>query len=283
MAAVAVLAQNEPDPATALAGASVRRRDPIHVLLKLAGLVELSNLVGSTDVPAADEDLGKAELPPAKDPLQLREESHIHRQIPLVNCDAEAAEDGSDGAAVLKSLADHPKRGEVEHDLLLLPGGEATGFRGRGRQEGGARRPDSVEDRGRLRDGGGGGAGAEPLINEGMDVFERGYGGRARKGMLGGGGFAANSTPRQPHRGFVGEGMIGRQRERERERESESGSVRERDRIGGGEGVGRKEGRGGSEIACKAKVSPFSLNLSKFIITKCSLALCRSKPSRLRS
>lgn len=46
------------------------------------------------------------------------EKGRVHREVTLVDRDAEATEDGPHGAAVFEGLADDAERGEVEDDAV---------------------------------------------------------------------------------------------------------------------------------------------------------------------
>lgn len=133
VAAIAFVAEDEAVPTAGVADAGFHCGQALDELLELAGLVELPDFLGPTDVPPADENPGQSQLPSSENLLQLRQEARVHRQIPLVDGDAETSQDRLDGAAVLERGADHAEAGEVE-DHALLGAGDADRLRRRRRR-----------------------------------------------------------------------------------------------------------------------------------------------------
>ncbi|PKA52442.1 hypothetical protein AXF42_Ash020403 [Apostasia shenzhenica] len=118
-APAAVSARNEPDTAAAPAQESwILAGNPVEQPAKLAGLVELPQVFRPADVRPADEDLGKRRRTPlaAEQRLELVPVGGVHGDVPLVDGDAEAAEDGADGAAVLVRAPDAAEGGGVDND-----------------------------------------------------------------------------------------------------------------------------------------------------------------------
>lgn len=62
MAPLALLAQNKRIPATYLARAGLRRRQPLEVLLQLAALVQAPHLLDAADVPPLDENPRQSQI-----------------------------------------------------------------------------------------------------------------------------------------------------------------------------------------------------------------------------
>jgi len=110
--------------------------------VQLAVLVELPHLVGTADVHAGDEDARQRHAAADEDPLQFLAEALVDADVALVDRDGEAAEDRSDGAAVVEGAADDAEASVVDDD------GGTVGVR-------------------RRLDGGGGGAGAAKGADEG--------------------------------------------------------------------------------------------------------------------
>lgn len=123
MASIALLAENVAVTAARAADADLVQLEPLDDLLQLAALVQPSNLVGAADVPPGDEHPREGQvLGGAEDPVELGEEPGVHGEISLVDGDAEAAEDGSDGSAVVVGPADDAERGGVEDDTVVGAG-----------------------------------------------------------------------------------------------------------------------------------------------------------------
>lgn len=130
MAPVAFYADYESVPATRVARVKLGRRQPLHVLLELAALVEAEHFFSPADVSAADEDPRKHQfrlLREAQDPLQLVREPGVHRQIAFVDRNTECAQDRSDGLAVFECGPNHPQTCEVHYYSFLRTG--YTNFR----------------------------------------------------------------------------------------------------------------------------------------------------------
>lgn len=72
------------------------------------------HLLGPADEPLADEDARDGQPPAAGHRLELPDEGRVHGEVPLVDRDAEPAEDRPDGPAVLERLADHAEACEVD-------------------------------------------------------------------------------------------------------------------------------------------------------------------------
>lgn len=111
--------------AARVARVKVGRRQPLHVLLELAALVEAEHFLSPADVSAVDEDPRKHQfrlLRQAQDPLELVREPGVHRQIAFVNRDTECAQDRSDGLAVIECGPDHPQACEVHYYSFLRTG-----------------------------------------------------------------------------------------------------------------------------------------------------------------
>jgi len=153
MASIARVAHNESQPSAETACDATRQRQPFDQLVQLAAVVESPNVVSAANVGSGDEDARKRHGAAAENPLQLLAEAVVDTDIALVDGDGEAAEDGSDGAAVVVGAADDAEAGVVKDD------GGAVGVR-------------------RRREGGrGGGAGAAEGTEEGG-----GHGETAEKG-----------------------------------------------------------------------------------------------------
>lgn len=92
--------------------------------------MELPDLLRPADMPTSHEDLRKGSRPAlaADQRLELPPVSRVHRNIPLVDGDAEAAEDCADGAAVLVRPADAAERSGVEDDAGIGCGGGDDGI-----------------------------------------------------------------------------------------------------------------------------------------------------------
>uniref|UniRef100_A0A0D9V7D4 Uncharacterized protein n=1 Tax=Leersia perrieri TaxID=77586 RepID=A0A0D9V7D4_9ORYZ len=160
---------------------------------ELAGLVEAADLLGATEVAAADEDLREGDAARAREERgELLEVARVHGEVPLVDGGAEAPQDGAHGAAVLIGGADDVERGEVEHHPAAgLGRGGRRRLEGADRAEGGGSDADAVED----ADGGGAGRGVGRQLRrrrrgrrvvgeeESLEVLEgRGGEGQARRG-----------------------------------------------------------------------------------------------------
>lgn len=105
--------------------------------------MQVDDLVRSSYVPSTDENPRESQLLLVEERLELLEKPGVHGEISLIHGDAEALEDGPDGAAVLEGLANDAKAGEVDDDAvgLVQPGEEgAPGTKGGGGY------PDTVED-----------------------------------------------------------------------------------------------------------------------------------------
>lgn len=129
MATVTVAARYESVTAARVTHPWLDLRQLSHELLQLSDLVELFHLLGSSDVPTADKHsrqlrrLGRILLAGGgEDPLQLRRERRVHREIPLVDSHGEAAEDRGDGSAGLERGTNHAEAGEVDDDAALRAG-----------------------------------------------------------------------------------------------------------------------------------------------------------------
>jgi len=138
-----------------------------HDAAELAGLVEAPDLVGAAEVAAPDEDLGQRDAPRGREAReqrrQLLEVARVHGEVALVDGDAEPAQDGAHGAAVLVRAADHVERGEVEHYAAVGLGGAAAAAAvggGRRRLEGAERAEGRGGDADPVEDADGGGRGA---------------------------------------------------------------------------------------------------------------------------
>lgn len=68
--------------------------------------MELADLIGAADVFASDEEVGEGKGLLAEEGLELTAVGGVHGYVALVDGDAEAAEDGADGGAVLVRTAD---------------------------------------------------------------------------------------------------------------------------------------------------------------------------------
>jgi hypothetical protein len=227
VAAVAAAAEHVLLAAAPAAGGEGGGAGAGHDAAELAGLVEAPDLVGAAEVAAPDEYLGQRGAPRGREAREERRElgevARVHGEVPLVDGDAEPAQDGAHGPAVLVRAANHVERGEVEHDAAFggLGGGGAGGRRrleGAERAEGRGGDADPVED----ADAGGGGAGRGGRRGgrgcvrqqQRLEVLEGGRGeGQARGGgggggyerggcgRGGGGGRRARLHPGQPHEG----------------------------------------------------------------------------------
>ena len=114
--------------------------------LQLTVLIHQPDFLGSANVSSTDEDSRKSKILLTDRILQLVEETRVHGEIALVDRDAEASENGSNGAAVLESAADDAKGGVVEDDPVVGVRDEAVGP---GAKEGGGE-TDAVENGGLL-------------------------------------------------------------------------------------------------------------------------------------
>lgn len=122
MASAALYAEDKSVSATRLARAKTGSRQPLHVLLELATLVEAPHFLSPADVSASDEDPGKGHfglLRLAQDPVELVREPGVHGQIALVDLNSEGAQDRSDGLAVLEGGPDDSQACEVHHYAFL--------------------------------------------------------------------------------------------------------------------------------------------------------------------
>ena len=116
---------------------------------ELPALVKEAHLLGVPDKPATDEELRQWRTFPPHQHTELGEVGSVHGHIPLVDGDAEAPEDGAQGAAVLEGAAHSAEGGEVEHDAALPRHGCRRGLRGRRERLARAqpgRRPSAVQD-----------------------------------------------------------------------------------------------------------------------------------------
>ncbi|URE07712.1 hypothetical protein MUK42_19331 [Musa troglodytarum] len=201
VAAAARGAEDEAHAAAGLAGGCHGGGSgPLDEGLELAGLVEAADLVGATEAAAGEEDLGEGGLLEAQGGLELGEEAGVHGEVALVDGDAEAAEDGADGAAVLEGAADDAEGGEVEDDAAAAAAGVAVriGDGGAKGAEGGGGKAGTVED---AAEGGRRGRGRIVVVAEdGLEVPESrgGEGGGAADGAGGSGG-SSGLYPRRPH------------------------------------------------------------------------------------
>ncbi|KAK8964284.1 hypothetical protein KSP40_PGU009110 [Platanthera guangdongensis] len=124
-AAVAVPARHEPDAAAAAAHErGILPGNPLEQIPQFAGFVEVAHLVRSADMAAADKNLRQGHRLhfSANQPLELAPVGCVHGDVPLVNGDAEAAEDGANSAAVRVRPADAAKGGGVDDDSRIGPG-----------------------------------------------------------------------------------------------------------------------------------------------------------------
>ena len=69
--------------------------------------------------PATDEELRQGWAVPPHQHTELGEVGSVHGHVPLIDGDAEAPEDGAQGAAVLEGAAHGEEGGELEHDAAL--------------------------------------------------------------------------------------------------------------------------------------------------------------------
>lgn len=183
MAPITLIAHDESEPSTGFASPGVHHWQPLDQPRQLPTLVQPSDLLGPTNAPPPDEDHRKAQILAPNDPLQLVQGLRIDRYISFIDRDAEPADDGSDGPAVLEGLADHAEAGVEDHDRPWVTVGEGWGgVLGRasvvvGRSpeaEDRVRDPDPVENRGP--------SGAEEaeigfgfglfLLEEGLDILK---------------------------------------------------------------------------------------------------------------
>lgn len=99
-------------------------------LPELAILVQPPYLLGTTHVPSVDEHTRKSQTRFAtRDPTELREKTRVHRNVALVQRDAESAQDGTHRFAVLERAADHAQAREVHHYALLRARDGGQGLR----------------------------------------------------------------------------------------------------------------------------------------------------------
>lgn len=99
-------------------------------LPELAILVQPPHLLGPTHVPSVDEHTRESQTRFAtRDPTELREKTRVHRNVALVQSDAESAQDGTHRFAVLERAADHAEAREVHHNALLRAGDGRQGLR----------------------------------------------------------------------------------------------------------------------------------------------------------
>ena len=127
MATVTDVARYESVTAARVTYAWFNPRQLLHELLQLSDLVKLFHLLSSSDVTSADKDSRQLRclwkiLLPAEDPLQLRRERRVHREISLVDSYGEAAEDRGDGSAGFERGTNHAEAGEVDDDAVLRAG-----------------------------------------------------------------------------------------------------------------------------------------------------------------
>ena len=128
MASIALIAHNESEASAGVAGVQVGAREAFDEAVELAALVELADVVGAADVDAADEDTRQGEVAAAaEDGVELVAEAVVDGDVALVDGDAEAAQDGSDGAAVVECAANNTEGGKVDDDALVEAGRECGG------------------------------------------------------------------------------------------------------------------------------------------------------------
>ena len=128
MASIALIAHNESEASAGVAGVQVGAREAFDEAVELAALVELADVVSSANVDATDEYARQGEVAAAaEDGVELVAEAVVDGDVALVDGNAEAAEDGSDGAAVVEGAADDAEGGEVDDDTLVEAGRECGG------------------------------------------------------------------------------------------------------------------------------------------------------------
>lgn len=181
MTSATLITHDESEPSTAITTFLIRPWQPFDQTLQLAALVHLPYIVGAADADAADEDLWECNTAAAEDPVELVEEPVVDGDVALVDGDAEAAEDGSDGFAVVEGAADDAEAGEVDDHALVEAGRECDcgGAWGAPGAEDGGGDADAAEE------GGGGGFGGfwfGVIFEEALNVFE------GRAGEAGGAG-----------------------------------------------------------------------------------------------
>lgn len=128
VASVALIAHYESETSATVASVLIRAREPFNEAVELATLVKLTDIVGAADVDAADEDAWQGEIAAAaENGVEFVAEAVVDGDVTLVDGDAEAAEDGSDGSAVVEGAADDAEAGEVDDDALVKAGRESGG------------------------------------------------------------------------------------------------------------------------------------------------------------
>ena len=119
VAPITLVAHDKSQPSAEVACVGLRAREPFNHPLQLAALVQPPYVVGAADVNAADEHArqssGRAPAA-AEDRLELVSEPVVDGDVALVDGDAESAEDGADGAAVIEGAADDAEAGVVDDD-----------------------------------------------------------------------------------------------------------------------------------------------------------------------
>jgi len=124
-------AQHEPVIVAHVAGAQMRIccGQTFEELLELAILVQPPDLLGPTHVPSVDEHARQSQTRFAtRDPTELREKTRVHRNVALVQRNAESAQDGTHRFAVLERAADYAQAREVHHYALLRSGDGRQGL-----------------------------------------------------------------------------------------------------------------------------------------------------------
>jgi len=129
VASVALIAHYESEASARIAGVVlVGAREAFDEPVELAALVELADVVSSANVDATDEYARQGEVAAAaEDGVELVAEAVVDGDVALVDGDAEAAQDGSDGAAVVECAANNTEGGKVDDDALVEAGRECGG------------------------------------------------------------------------------------------------------------------------------------------------------------
>lgn len=127
VAPITLIAHDESEPSTGFASPGVHHWQPLDQPRQLPTLVQPSDLLGPTNASTPDEDHWKSQIVAPNDTLQLVQGLRVDRYISFIDRDSEPADDGSDGPAVLESLADHAEAGVEDHDHPRVTVGEGWG------------------------------------------------------------------------------------------------------------------------------------------------------------